>query len=152
MTIQISRRTMLIAATGLLPLVWAAAPALAADVSFQVALSGAQSVPPVQTSGKGAADLTYDPATRVVTWSITYSGLESAVTMAHFHHAASGQNGPVATWLTKKGEPVSSPIKGSATLTADQAQQFLAGDWYINVHTKDHPAGAIRGQVVPPKS
>jgi len=43
-------------------------------------------------------------------------------------------------------------IKGEATLTPEQAKQFEAGDWYINVHTKDHPAGEIRGQVKPPKS
>jgi CHRD domain len=72
--------------------------------------------------------------------------------MAHFHRAASGNNGPVVIWLTRKGEPVSSPIAGTVTLTPDQAQEFTAGDWYINVHTKNHPAGAIRGQVLPPKS
>jgi hypothetical protein len=147
---RMSRRAALIGA-GVLPLAgWV--PALAAPASFQVALSGANSVPPVDTAGKGTADLSYDPATRTVTWSITYGGLASAVTMAHFHRGPSGQNGPVLIWLTKKGEPVSSPIKGSATLTPEQAQQFLAGDWYINVHTKNHPAGAIRGQVAPPKS
>jgi hypothetical protein len=150
MTNEWSRRATLIAA-GLFPLAWAA-PALAADVSFHVALSGAQSVPPVQSQAKGAADISYDPASRLVSWSITYSGFDSPVTMAHFHRGDAGQNGPVVTWLTQKGEPVSSPIKGSATLTPEQAQQFLAGDWYINVHTKDHPAGEIRGQVVPPKS
>jgi CHRD domain-containing protein len=150
MTKELSRRATLIAA-GLLPLGWAM-PALAADVSFQVALSGAQSVPPVDIPGKGTADLTYDPTARLVTWSITYGDLGSPVTMAHFHDGGTGQNGKVEIWLTKKGEPVSSPIKGSATLTPDQAQEFLAGDLYINVHTKDHPAGAIRGQVVPPKS
>lgn len=132
-------------------LLWAA-PVLAADVSFQVQLSGANSVPPVQTPAKGTADITYDAAARLVSWSITYSGFDSPVTMAHFHDGAAGQNGKVEVWLTKKGEPVSSPIKGSATLTPDQAKDFAAGDWYINVHTKDHPAGSIRGQVVPPKS
>ena len=45
-----------------------------------------------------------------------------------------------------------SPISGQATLTPEQAQQFAAGDWYVNVHTQAHPAGEIRGQVVPPKS
>jgi len=33
----------------------------------------------------------------------------------------------------------------------EQAQQFMAGDWYVNVHTKEHPGGEIRGQVMPPK-
>jgi hypothetical protein len=31
-------------------------------------------------------------------------------------------------------------------------EQFFAGEWYINVHTQDHQAGEIRGQVMPPKS
>jgi hypothetical protein len=146
----ISRRTLLAA----MPLAWAgsAAVALAAPVSITVPLTGAQQVPPVQTSGSGTATLTYDPATHVVTWSVAYSGLSSDVTMAHFHNGAVGKNGPVIVWLSKKGEPAASPITGQATLTPAQGQEFMAGDWYVNVHTKDHPAGEIRGQIVPPKS
>jgi hypothetical protein len=129
-----------------------AMPARAAPAAFSVALTGAEQVPPVTTTGSGTAALTYDPATRVVTWSITFSGLSGAPTMAHFHGpAAAGKNAPVLVWISKKGEPVTSPITGEATLTPDQAQQFTAGDWYINVHTPAHPAGEIRGQVMPPK-
>ncbi len=46
-------------------------------------------------------------------------------------------------------QPAPNPIKGSRKLTPAQARQFLAGDSYINVHTKNHPAGANRGQVKP---
>jgi hypothetical protein len=127
--------------------------ALAAPIAFTVPLTGAQQVPPVQTNGSGTANLTYDPQTRVVTWSITYSGLSSPATMAHFHGPAGpGKNAPVVIWLTKRGGPVSSPITGQTKLTPAQAQQFMAGEWYVNVHTTAHPAGEIRGQVVPPKS
>lgn len=130
-----------------------AAPSLAAPESFQVTLAGAQQVPPLQTAGTGTADLTFDPATREVTWTITYSGLSGPVTMAHFHGpAAEGKNGPVQVWLTKKGSSAESPIKGHATLTHTQAKQFEAGEWYVNVHTQAHPGGEIRGQVMPPKS
>jgi hypothetical protein len=125
--------------------------ATAAPVSFKVPLSGAEQVPPVTTAGKGSADVTWDPSTRVVTWDITDSGLTGPVTMAHFHNGAEGKNGPVVIWLSQKGSEATGAIKGEATLTPDQAQQFEAGDWYINVHTKDHPAGEIRGQVKPPK-
>jgi hypothetical protein len=136
------------------PLAWAGstAVALAAPVSFTVALTGAQQVPPVQTSGTGTANLTYNSATREVTWSVTYSGLSGDPTMAHFHDGAQGDNGPVMIWLSKKGAPVSSPITGQAKLTAAQAKQFTSGMWYINIHTKEHPAGEIRGQVVVPAS
>src|SRR6185437_2322190 len=109
-------------------------------------------VPAVQSGGMASADLTYDPDTKVLTWSVTYSGLSSDVTMAHFHTGAAGKNGKPALWLTKQGSAVSSPITGQATLTDAQAKQLLAGDWYINLHTKDHPAGEVRGQVTPPKS
>ena len=127
--------------------------ALAAPISFTVPLSGDQQVPSVTTTGSGTADLTYNPQTRVVTWSITYSGLSSPATMAHFHGPAGpGQNAGVLIWLTKKGGPVSSPITGHAILTPPQARQFMAGQWYINVHTTMHPDGEIRGQVQPPKA
>jgi len=124
----------------------------AAPVSFTVQLTGSQQVPPVTTPGEGAASLSYDPSTRLLTWTITYSGLSGAVTMAHFHGPApAGKNAGVQVWITKRGEPAASPIKGEAKLDRSQAQQLMAGDWYINVHTADHPAGEIRGQAVPPK-
>jgi hypothetical protein len=146
----LSRRTIL-ALTGLACVAWVGS-ATAAPVSFKVPLSGAEQVPPVSTTGKGSADLTWDSSTRVVTWDITDSGLTGPVTMAHFHNGAEGKNGPVVIWLTQKNTEATGAMKGDATLTPEQAQQFEAGDWYINVHTKDHPAGEIRGQVKPPKS
>jgi len=119
---------------------------------FKVELTGAQSAPPVDTTGSGTAELTFDPATRVVTWNITYSGLSSAATMAHFHGPAkAGQNAPPVIWLSKQGSPPANPMTGSATLTPEQAKQFADGEWYVNLHTQAHPAGEIRGQVIPPK-
>jgi len=144
-----SRRAV-VALAALACIAWVGSAA-AAPTKFKVPLTGAQQVPTVTTSGKGTAYLSWDPSTRIVTWHITYSGLSSAVTMAHFHNGASGQNGPVVIWLTKKGSPVKSPINGKATLTPDQAQQFEAGGWYVNVHSTNHPGGEIRGQVTPPK-
>jgi hypothetical protein len=151
MNAALSRRATLAVAG----LAWAgfASRAKAAPMSFTVPLTGAQQVPPVQTQGSGSAALTYDPATRVVTWNVTYSGLSSPVTMAHFHGpATAGQNAGVKVWISKKGEPVSSPIKGEATFSEADAKDFAAGQMYINVHTNDHPGGEIRGQVTTPKA
>ena len=151
MSNAITRRSVTIIA-GLMGAACAGGLALAAPASFKVSLTGSQQVPPVQTTGSGSADLTYDPSTRVVTWSITYSGLSGPATMAHFHGPAEqGKNAGVVIWLSKQGSPAESPIKGEATLTPEQAQQFIAGEWYVNVHTQAHAAGEIRGQVIPPK-
>ncbi len=129
------------------------ATARAAPMSFTVPLTGAQQVPPVQTSGSGTANLTFDPSTQVLTWSITYSGLSGPATMAHIHGPApDGKNAGIEIWLSRRGSEATSPITGQATLTPTQAQQLMAGDTYINVHTQAHPAGEIRGQIMPPKS
>ena len=42
---------------------------------------------------------------------------------------------------------LTSPLDGSATLTAPQTAELLAGQLYINVHTAAHPNGEVRGQV-----
>jgi len=146
------RRSALIPCVILLGFVYAEG-ARADAISFKVPLTGAQCVPPVDTPGSGTAELTFDPATRVVTWNISYSGLSSPSTMAHFHGPAEqGKNAPPVIWLSTQGSPPANPMTGSATLTPDQAKQFSAGEWYVNVHSQSHPAGEIRGQVVPPKS
>jgi len=142
-----------IALVALLGWIFSLTAVRAAPMSFTVALSGASQVPPVQTAGKGSADLTYDPASRVLTWSVTTSDLSSPVTMAHFHGpAAADKNAGVQIWISKKGEAPANPITGQATLTSEQATMLMDDQLYINVHTKDHPAGEVRGQVVPPKS
>ena len=65
MNIAISRRTILLLVC-LSGLALSTTPSLAASQSFEVTLTGAQQVPPVDTAGKGTAKLTYDPAPRVV--------------------------------------------------------------------------------------
>ena len=151
MTDVLSRRALVVAVLTLLA--WAAWETLvhAAAVSFKVPMTGGQEVPSVQTNGYGIADLTYDPDTRVVTWTITYNGLSSPVTMAQFHGPAQpGKNAPGLVSLTKQGSPLETPITGQATLTPEQSRQFEAGDWYINIHTQTHPDGEIRGLVLTP--
>ena len=152
MRILLSRRALPAVAVLLGFGVWVA-PSFAGPVSFQVTLSGPQQVPPVDTAANGKAAITYDPATRVVTWNVTYDGLSGPPTMAHLHGpAGSGSVAPPVIWLTEKGTAVTNPIKGEATLTPEQADQFTSGMWYINIHTAANPKGEIRGQVMPPKS
>ena len=47
--------------------------ASAETITFNVALGGANEVPPVETSGQGKAVVTYDTATKQLTWAITFS-------------------------------------------------------------------------------
>ena len=129
MALSYSRRDIVVAACSV-GLVVLAQPGIAAPMSFKVDLNGAQQVPPVQTGATGTADLTYDPATRVLTWDVNHSGLSGPATMAHFHGPATqGNNAPPVIWLSEKGAAVSNPIKGQATLTPEQAQQMTAGEW-----------------------
>ena len=138
-------------AAGLMAIFWTA-PARAESQSFDIALSGAGCKPPVETTGTGKAALTYDPATQTLAWDITYGGLPSPATQAHIHApAADGGKAIVLTWLSQPGSAPENPIKGEAKLTAEQAQQFAAGKWWVNLHTQSHPACEIRGDAAPPK-
>ena len=120
-----------------------AGPAFAEKMT--VALDGASEVPPNTSPGKGTADVDYDPASKKLSWKITYSGLTGPATAAHFHGPAEpGKNAGVEVAIPNIG---TSPAEGSATLTEAQAADLTGGKLYINIHTAANPGGELRGQV-----
>lgn len=113
--------------------------------TYTATMSGAQEVPPVSTSGAGAAEVQLNKDTRQLTWKVTYSGLTGPAVAGHIHGpAAAGQNAGVLVPFTNVG---SQPITGQATITPQQASDLAAGKWYVNIHTPAHPGGEIRGQL-----
>ena len=125
-------------------LVWGVAQA--AQINFKADLNSASEVPPVTGAGKGTAALSLDTATKMLTWTVIYSGLSGPATAAHIHGPATlGANAGVLVPFT--GD-LANPIKGSATLTDAQISDLEAGKWYVNVHTAANKSGEIRGQLV----
>lgn len=131
-----------------------AALAFAASIAFagpafadkyKAAMDAKSEVPPNASAATGTADIDYDPATKKLSWKVTYSGLTGPATAAHFHGPAeAGKNAGVAVAIPNAGK---SPVEGSATLTDAQAADLAAGKYYVNVHTQANPGGEIRGQV-----
>ena len=117
------------------------------STAFVAKLSGATEVPANASTGSGTLEASLDKQTSVLSWTLSYSGLTGPVKAGHFHGpAVAGSNAGVALAFTGS---VESPIKGSATLTAAQIDDLMAGKWYVNLHTAANPGGEVRGQVMP---
>jgi hypothetical protein len=128
--------------------VMATGVAHADTVQVKADLLPSSEVPPNTTSGHGDLTGTYDTATKKLQWKVNYDGLSGPATMAHFHGPAPvGKNAKVVVPIDKAALEKTS-FEGQATLTADQAKQLMAGDWYFNIHTAKNPGGEIRGQVM----
>lgn len=125
-------------------------PRVPADAATHVAvLAGENEVPPVTTTAGGMAWIAVDTATNELTWTVEFQGLTGPATGAHFHGPAeAGANAGVVVPLGAAGAPLESPLQGAAQLTAEQAAQLVAGQWYLNIHTAANVGGEIRGQVV----
>jgi CHRD domain len=113
---------------------------------YKATLDSKSEVPPNASTATGTADIDYDPASKKLSWKVTYSGLSGPPTAAHFHGPAeAGKNGGVAVPIPNIA---SSPTEGSATLTDAQAADLSSGKYYVNIHTAANPGGEIRGQVM----
>jgi hypothetical protein len=108
-----------------------------------IALTGAQEAQPVTTNATGTFDGTYNRDTKILTYTLTYSGVNP--TGMHFHKGPLGVAGPVVIPITVSASPLSAQ---TPALTAEQEADLLAGNWYVNVHSQEYPAGEIRGQLV----
>jgi hypothetical protein len=112
---------------------------------YEATLSGAQEVPPASTPATGAAELSLNNNTNLLSWKVTYMGLTGAPTGGHIHGpAAPGQNAGVVVPFTNVG---AQPVMGQATLTPQQVGDLAAGLWSVNIHPPNFPNGEIRGQL-----
>jgi hypothetical protein len=154
----------------------AALPAFASDppgFRFHADLTGFEEVPPVATSARGSFDARLAGDYSSIDYTLTFSGLSSAVQQAHIHFAQASVNGPIIIWLCgttalpgPAGTPacpttgsVSGTITANTVLASPTTQQLPAGDLakvirllrasvgYANVHTTNSPGGEIRGQI-----
>ena len=128
-------------------LIAVAAPAHAERIRLSANLDGVSEVPPVESPATATATVWFDKETGTVAWDVYWSGLSGPPTAAHFHGPASKHNS-ADVQVDLGGNGFASPFRGSALLTAEQADQLLDGKWYVNIHTAAHPDGEIRGQVV----
>ena len=117
--------------------------ALSQEVRVQ--LTGAQEIPPVETSASGVGTLKVG-ADRSVSGSVTVSGM--TVTVAHIHEAGANTTGLIIIPLSKTSDTVWTVPPG-AKLTDAQYESFKAGNLYFNVHSAAHKTGEVRGQIRP---
>jgi hypothetical protein len=140
-----ARCSLLLAVTVAGLVVAASYPLSARAEDVKVMLSGGQEVPPVSSSGSGTGTITVGED-KSVSGSVKTTGVNG--TMAHIHNGAAGKNGPVIVPLTKDSDGTWAVPPG-AKLTDAQYAAFKAGDLYVNVHSAQHQAGEIRGQLKP---
>lgn len=117
--------------------------ALAQQIYLTATIDAGQETPPNSSTATGSACLVLDTAAHTLTYTIEFSGLSSAETLAHIHgFAAPGATAPPLFNLA-----LGSPITGSETTTTTEEQSIIAGLAYVNIHTTNFPNGEIRGQV-----
>ncbi len=97
--------------------------------------------------GTGSAAVTLDTNTNVLSWNVSWSGLTGAAIFAHFHGPALPNQNAGAQVDIGAISGLVSPSIGNSLIAAGQANDLLAGLYYINIHTGAFPGGEIRGQV-----
>lgn len=122
-------------------------PVVSTEVRYKAVLSGSNEVPANSSTATGEANAVFNTQTKIMTVTITYSGLSSALVSWHIHKAAVGVNGSVVINL---GTPQPSGFVFTTTtaLTAENETDLSSGLYYVNLHTSNYSGGEIRGQLV----
>jgi hypothetical protein len=114
------------------------------ETFFAATLSGAEEVPPVNTTASGGIGVMVNGAGTQLRYIGSFTGLSGPATMAHFHDGMGAANGPVIYPLTING----TTLEGTQVLKAGDLAMLNVNGWYANVHTDANPNGEIRGQVL----
>jgi hypothetical protein len=142
------RRILVLAALAALALT-AAGPA-GAQLLFDARLDGFQEVPGVDSDAYGHCtgilkgfDFA-DPEAGDPVFEIACTHNLAAAVAAHIHRGFPDVAGPI---VFPFGDPAA--IAATWDLSVEEAIRLIAGGYYVNVHSPAHPAGEIRGQLLP---
>ena len=111
------------------------APGAAETIQFNAQLTNDITAPATAAARKGSANLSLDTASKVVTWNIEYSGL-SGMPQGVGCGAPEAPGGPA---VRPTGD-LTSPIRGSKTLTDGEIAALRAGNWVCLIGTGDDEA------------
>jgi CHRD domain len=139
------------------------------DDGFRARLKGFNEVPAVSTVASGRFTAEIDEGAGVISFTLSYSGLEGTISAAHIHLGQKGVNGGVIAFLCGGGgkpacpQTATTPIAGTINASnigagaeaqgittgefAEAVRAMKAGVVYANVHSSKFPGGEIRGQV-----
>jgi CHRD domain len=125
-----------------------ASPASASGQPFRLTLTGAAERPgPGDPDGSGTAVLTFNRGLGEVCWSISVSDITLPSTGAHIHIAPVTDPGPIVVHLTAPDATGTS--SGCTDVDGELVKEISKNPeaYYVNVHTSDLPAGALRSQL-----
>ncbi len=111
-------------------------------------LTGPVEIPPGDPDGSGLATFIIDPARGQLCFSIVVDDIVLPAIAAHIHVAPPGVAGPIVVPLTAPdANGASAGCVGGVDSQLLRAIKSHPRQYYVNVHTTDFPAGAVRGQL-----
>jgi aldose sugar dehydrogenase len=119
------------------------------SVHLKATLTGKAEVPgPGDPDGMGQSNVFLNPEAGQVCFSIVVSDITLPAMAAHIHAGTKGVAGDVVVPLTPPDATgVSTGCVSDVDPALIQAISAKPGRYYVNVHTTDFPAGALRGQL-----
>jgi CHRD domain len=114
--------------------------------TYAVKMAGAAETPPGAPNGTAKAVVTLASKPGKVCWTFESLSGVSNPTFAHIHVGVAGKSGnivlPLSTGSTLK-------TKGCVPASATLISQIAANPhgYYVNIHSKQYPSGAVRAQL-----
>ncbi len=114
------------------------APAMGHELRHTAQLSARQATPPNDSAGSGSLEISYDPDSDALRWTITYEGLADVTAAKFFRDDATEPTLAIA-------ENLASPITGWAEVSDEEYAELATGHWMLVICTEAFPEGEIAG-------
>lgn len=112
---------------------------------YRVTLSGAAEKPPGAPQGTGAAVIALH-ANLTICWRFSHLHGFTDPTSSHIHRGAAGASGPIVVSLSTGPRLHHRGCVPTTAATIKAIERDPSG-YYVNIHSKQYPDGAVRAQL-----